>query len=695
MPALDFTAWPSKPAAPPAGSPGAPRPTARTGAPQGPKAGQKTGSSGAADGGFGQLVDRLADAPDEGRASSPGVSARGSRDTGIGEESAAEPRAKKVDADGAGGTANDAPAAPATAASHSPAFPWTLPLNPSLWSIEGVQGDGESAGETEGEGDSVIGAATMAIADGAAGACFATVAGVSVEAETSAMVTVPVETPVAVHPDGASAAESAPSATVPDVEKTKEGRALEVVNSFPWIGATAGSASAAAGANVTETGAGGDPLADAGIAGAAGANAATAGEVYDGVGAGTGAGVANGQGAAALTADQIKNSSSVDPDDSALLAQSAMDAARMAAAVEGSGATTAAVRTGQADAAIDAALPADQAREQALIELQRALDAARANAASTASKQAGTADGAGTVVIQTGANAGADASRKAADAAIEQAAAHAGAGSSMTIDASGGEAGAGGGVDAAAMTSASSRARENRQVSEEASADGDSAITGASSWAAAAAAKYAEAAGAGGGASSGDPRDGGTNADAAAAAALAGRASGDAGGMAPIGFDARMMAASRTDGAAGAELPGGWAGEPVVTTAAPEEQAAQIVRSMRLQWRGTAGEATLRLQPDHLGQVFVSVRVEQGVVSATVRAETPAAQQWIQQHQQQLRDALDAQGLRVAQFHVTSNPDDRPRRDQEQDQNQDTAGRRHRPRARNTDATDRRFEIHL
>ena len=137
------------------------------------------------------------------------------------------------------------------------------------------------------------------------------------------------------------------------------------------------------------------------------------------------------------------------------------------------------------------------------------------------------------------------------------------------------------------------------------------------------------------------------------------------------------------------------AGESAILTTAPQdEQGAQIVRSMRLQWRGANGEATLRLQPDHLGNVFVSVKVEQGTVSATVRAETPAAQQWIQQHQQQLRDALDAQGLRVGQFHVTSNPDDRPRRDQEQDQPQDASGRRPRARARRTD-DDRRFEIHL
>ena len=176
--------------------------------------------------------------------------------------------------------------------------------------------------------------------------------------------------------------------------------------------------------------------------------------------------------------------------------------------------------------------------------------------------------------------------------------------------------------------------------------------------------------------------------------AAAAAAHGDAGSITPAGFDARVLGATHAESHSGPELPA-WTGEPVVTTAAPEEQAAQIVRSMRLQWRGQTGEATLRLQPDHLGNVFVSVRVEQGSVSAMVRAETPAAQQWIQQHQQQLRDALDAQGLRVAQFTVTSNPDDRPRRDSEQEQNQDASGRRSRPRARQNGSDDRRFEIHL
>jgi flagellar hook-length control protein FliK len=695
MPALDFTAFPSKPAAPPAVSAGAPRQTGRTGA---PKAGAKTGASNSADGGFGQLVDRLADAPEEGKTPSAGVSTRRSRETVLdGEESAAEPRAKKGDADGAGGTANDAPAVLASVASTAPVFPWTLPINPSLWNIEQVQVDDESAGET-GDGDSVIGAATTAIADGAAGACFATLPDSGTDAKASTAFEIRVDTPIPVNPAvTTTAAESAAPVAAKGSESGEDDSAIDAIDTFAWTGAAAaaGAVSAGAGANVTETetAAGGDSLATA-IARAGQANATVTGEPISGVGVDSAIGLP----AASALANKFEDSSSVDPNDSALLAQSAMDAATMAAAVEGAPATTAAGRSDQANAAIDGPLPADQAREQALIELQRALESVRPNAPAATVKHASNGDG--SLVIQTGASAGGDASGDAAAAnaaasaaIIDPAAANAGDISGMTIAATG-ETGAGAGAIASASGS-SGRSRQATQASEDSSSDSDNTISGASAWAAAAAAKYAEAAGAGTSDGS-DLRDSGSNADAAANVALAGRAGGDAGNIAPIGFDARVVAASRADSVPASELPGTWAGESaIVTTAAPEDQAAQIVRSMRLQWRGTTGEATLRLQPDHLGQVFVSVRVENGAVSATVRAETPAAQQWIQQHQQQLRDALDAQGLRVAQFHVTSNPDDRPRRDHEQDQNQDTAGRRNRARARNNDAGDRRFEIHL
>lgn len=134
----------------------------------------------------------------------------------------------------------------------------------------------------------------------------------------------------------------------------------------------------------------------------------------------------------------------------------------------------------------------------------------------------------------------------------------------------------------------------------------------------------------------------------------------------------------------------------ILTTAPAEEQAAQIVRSMRFQWRGPVGEAQLRLTPEHLGQVLVSVRVEHGTVNATLHADTPGAQQWIQAHQQQLRDALDAQGLRVAHLHVTSDPEDRPRRDRDQEDARQPRSRSRQPTAdAGRDAGDRRFEIRV
>ncbi len=115
----------------------------------------------------------------------------------------------------------------------------------------------------------------------------------------------------------------------------------------------------------------------------------------------------------------------------------------------------------------------------------------------------------------------------------------------------------------------------------------------------------------------------------------------------------------------------------------------QIVRAMRLSWRGTTGEAQLRLKPDHLGAVTVNVRVEHGQVTTQVRAETAAAQAWIESHQQDLRRALQEQGLTVAQFTVTRDPEERSRRQQPQSESAPA------PRARRKDADAPHFEIRI
>src|SRR5262249_36284153 len=71
-----------------------------------------------------------------------------------------------------------------------------------------------------------------------------------------------------------------------------------------------------------------------------------------------------------------------------------------------------------------------------------------------------------------------------------------------------------------------------------------------------------------------------------------------------------MDVAHTAAAAAGTALPAGFAPQ-----AEGGDAAQHVIRSMRLQWSGSVGEAQLRLEPEHLGQVLVSVRVDQGNVS--------------------------------------------------------------------------------
>jgi flagellar hook-length control protein FliK len=91
-----------------------------------------------------------------------------------------------------------------------------------------------------------------------------------------------------------------------------------------------------------------------------------------------------------------------------------------------------------------------------------------------------------------------------------------------------------------------------------------------------------------------------------------------------------------------------------------------MVRTVRLFAGGSgATEARLTLEPEHLGPIGLTVRVEQGSVSAHFRADTPAAHRWIETHQHELRTGLRDQGLEVKEFVVTTDPDGR--RDRRED----------------------------
>ena len=73
---------------------------------------------------------------------------------------------------------------------------------------------------------------------------------------------------------------------------------------------------------------------------------------------------------------------------------------------------------------------------------------------------------------------------------------------------------------------------------------------------------------------------------------------------------------------------------------------------MRLQFRDGIGEAVVKLKPEHLGSVQISLRIENGAIKATVQAEVPAVRQWLESQQDTLRNGLADQGLRLDRFVV-------------------------------------------
>jgi flagellar hook-length control protein FliK len=78
----------------------------------------------------------------------------------------------------------------------------------------------------------------------------------------------------------------------------------------------------------------------------------------------------------------------------------------------------------------------------------------------------------------------------------------------------------------------------------------------------------------------------------------------------------------------------------------------QLVQSLRLQFRDGIGEAVLKLKPEHLGSVAISLRVENGGLKANVQADLPAVRQWLESQQDTLRSALAEHGLRLDRFDV-------------------------------------------
>lgn len=78
----------------------------------------------------------------------------------------------------------------------------------------------------------------------------------------------------------------------------------------------------------------------------------------------------------------------------------------------------------------------------------------------------------------------------------------------------------------------------------------------------------------------------------------------------------------------------------------------RLVEMMRWQAREGGGQAELRLRPELLGAVTVSIVVENGAVKATVSAETPAALEYLRSESSGLQEALEERGLTLDEFEV-------------------------------------------
>lgn len=104
---------------------------------------------------------------------------------------------------------------------------------------------------------------------------------------------------------------------------------------------------------------------------------------------------------------------------------------------------------------------------------------------------------------------------------------------------------------------------------------------------------------------------------------------------------------------------------PAVAAPAPDT-ADRIVQSLKLQVQRGGGDAVLHLEPEHLGPVAITIRVENGVVSAVITAEHPGVAEWLQSNQQSLREGLQSSGLHLERFVVQrdgQSPSDRQRRE--------------------------------
>lgn len=133
--------------------------------------------------------------------------------------------------------------------------------------------------------------------------------------------------------------------------------------------------------------------------------------------------------------------------------------------------------------------------------------------------------------------------------------------------------------------------------------------------------------------------------------------------------------------------------QPVPARLTPElgtQVTNQIVQSLRTQVRGGIGEAVLRLKPEFLGEVTITIRLDRGQVDASVKAALPAVREWIEAQEPAVRQSLGEQGLSLTRLRVE--PDgERAFSDDGRQEEPASNGRHGRPRQRRQ--TSEQFEL--
>jgi hypothetical protein len=110
--------------------------------------------------------------------------------------------------------------------------------------------------------------------------------------------------------------------------------------------------------------------------------------------------------------------------------------------------------------------------------------------------------------------------------------------------------------------------------------------------------------------------------------------------------------------AAGADAPR-LAARPETTAA---DTTAGLVQAIRLLWTKGAGEAHIALEPSHLGELTVALRVDQGLVAVRLQSDTALVREWLQSHQQVLRQGLADHQLTLDRLEIAEpSPSEEPR----------------------------------